>query len=76
MLNTTKTTHFRGESTIDNIVVKVFEASINESNPDSLTFNNYVINYDLYKANRTAITADQTTFEDSCYAYQNGLTKV
>lgn len=73
MLNITKTTQFRGESKIGEVVAKVFEATINTTNPENMTFNNYIINYDLYKSNRTAIATEQTQFEDAAYAFQAQL---
>lgn len=73
MLNITKTTQFRGESKIGEVAAKMFEATINTANPESMTLNNYVINYDLYKANRTAIAADQAAFEDAVYLFQEEL---
>lgn len=73
MLTTTKTTQFRGESKIGDISAKVFEATINTANPESMTLNSYVINYEIYKSNRAAIAADQAAFEDAVYAFQEAL---
>ena len=66
MLEIKKTTQFRGNSKIGDIVVKVFEATINTETPENMTLNNYVIDYELYKAN-------QTEFEDQAYAFQASL---
>lgn len=73
MLTITKTTQFRGESKIGDTAAKMFEATINTTNPENITLNSYVINYELYKANRTAIATDQTAFEDAVYAFQESL---
>lgn len=73
MLNITKTTQFRGESKIGETAAKMFEATINTANPENMTLNSYVINYDLYKSNRSAIAADQAAFEDVAYAFQDQL---
>jgi len=73
MLNITKTTQFRGESKIGEATAKVFEATINTANPESMTFNNYIVNYDLYKNNRAAIATEQTKFEDEAYTFQAQL---
>lgn len=76
MLNITKTTQFKGESKINDTLAKVFEATINTAAPESMTMNSYIVNYDLYKANRAAVTADQTAFEDAVYAFQEPLAAV
>ncbi len=77
MLDIVKTTQFRGTSKFGDEgseqTAKIFEATINTSNPEDLTFNSYVIDYSLYKANRTTISAEQTEFEDSVYAFQDEL---
>ena len=73
MLEISKTTQFKGNSKIGNEVAKVFDATINTATPENLTLNNYVINYELYKANRALIAADQTAFEDAVYALQEAL---
>jgi len=73
MLNITKTTQFRGESKVGETAVKMFEATINTAAPENMTLNNYVINYELYKANRAAVAADQTAFEDAVYLFQESL---
>lgn len=73
MLNITKTTNFRGEAKVGEAAVKMFEATINTANPEHLTLNSYVINYELYKSNRTTIAADQAAFEDAVYLFQEQL---
>ena len=73
MLEINKSITLVGNSKVGDVTVKVFDAKINESDPENLSLNNYVTNYDLYKANRTAVTADQTAFEDAVYALQESL---
>ena len=73
MLTTTKTTQFRGESKIGEAAAKIFEATINTASPENLTLNGYVVNYDLYKSNRSAVAVDQAAFEDAVYAFQESL---
>ncbi|MDN5289871.1 MAG: hypothetical protein PWQ06_110 [Anaerophaga sp.] len=73
MLEIIKTTQFRGDSKINTQSAKVFEATINTAAPENMTLNSYIINYDLYKSNRTAIAADQAAFEDAVYAFQEAL---
>lgn len=73
MLETTKTVQFRGTSKIGTDVAKVFEATVNTATPDSMNMNSYILNYDLYKANRTTIADEQMQFEDMVYAYQESL---
>jgi len=73
MLTTTKTTQFRGESKIGDAAAKIFEATINTTNPENLTLNSYVVNYDVYKSNRSAVAIDQASFEDAVYAFQESL---
>ena len=74
MLNVIKTTNFKGESKINDTLAKVFEATINTAAPENMTMNSYIVNYELYKANRAVVTADQTAFEDAVYAFQESLT--
>lgn len=62
-----------GNSKINDVVVKVFDAKINEGDPENIIMNSYIQNYDLYKANRTVITAEQTEFENAVYAIQESL---
>ena len=73
MLEINKETKFKGTSKVGEATAKVFEATINTANPESMTFNNYIVSYDLYKNNRTAITTEQTQFEDAAYAFQDQL---
>lgn len=73
MLNITKTTQFKGESKINDTLAKVFEATINTAAPESMTMNGYIVNYELYKSNRSAIAADQAAFEDAAYVFQDQL---
>ena len=73
MLEIIKTTQFRGDSKVNSQSAKIFEATINTAAPENMTLNSYVINYELYKSNRSAITADQAAFEDAVYAFQEAL---
>jgi hypothetical protein len=73
MLEIIKETIFRGTSKVGDAAAKMFEARINTANPENITFNHYVANYDLYKSNRAAIGAEQSTFEDTAYAFQDQL---
>ena len=73
MLEIIKTTQFKGNSKVGADIVKVFDASINTADPENITLQAYVVNYDLYKANRAAVAADQTSFEDAVYAFQEAL---
>lgn len=76
MLEIVKTTQFRGSAKIGETVAKVFEATINTETPESMTMNSYIVNYELYKNNRAAISAEQITFEDTVYAFQESLITV
>lgn len=73
MLEIVKTTQFRGNSKVGTEVAKVFEATVNTTSPENLTMNSYIVNYDLYKLNRAAISAEQIEFEDAVYAFQESL---
>lgn len=73
MLTIIKTTQLKGNSRIGEDLVKVFDASVSSATPETLAFTSYIINYDLYKANRSAISADQIAFEDAVYAFQEEL---
>jgi len=73
MLEIIKETTFKGMSKVGDATAKMFEARINTANPETIAFNHYVINYELYKANRAAIGVEQSTFEDTAYAFQDQL---
>ncbi|MDO9549128.1 MAG: hypothetical protein Q7J65_09220 [Candidatus Marinimicrobia bacterium] len=73
MLEITKETIFKGTSKVGDAAAKMFEARINTVNPESMSFNHYIVQYDLYKANRAAIGAEQLAFEDAAYAFQDQL---
>ena len=73
MLNIVKTTQIKGESKINDTLTKVFESAVNTAAPENMTMNSYIVNYELYKANRAAVAADQTAFEDAVYAFQETL---
>jgi len=73
MLEINKSITLIGNAKIGETLVKVFDAKINENDPENIVLNNYVVNYDLYKANRTAITSDQTSFEDAVYLIQEQM---
>lgn len=74
MLEVTKTIQIRGTSKIGTATAKFFEATISTVSPESMTFNHYIADYTLYKANRSAVSAGQTAFEDAAYALQDELT--
>ncbi len=73
MLEIKKSINMVGNSKINDVIVKVFDARINEDDPENIIMNSYIQNYDLYKANRTAIMAEQTEFENAVYAIQESL---
>lgn len=73
MLEITKETIFRGVSKVKDSAVKMFEARINSANPKEMTFNHYVVSYDLHKNNRSLVAADEFEFEDMAYAFQDTL---
>ena len=73
MLETNKETIIKGTSKVGEVAVKMFEARINTASPEVMTFNHYVVNYELYKPNRAAILQEQLSFEDSAYAFQDQL---
>lgn len=73
MLEIVKTTTFSGTAKIGEAAAKMFGATINTANPEDMSFNHYVVNYELYKSNRAAIGAEQIIFEDAAYAFQDAL---
>jgi len=73
MLEITKETIIKGTSKVGDAAVKMFEARINTSNPETMAFNHYVVNNDLYKPNRKAIGAEESQFEDVAYDFQDQL---
>lgn len=76
MLEISKSISLIGNSKIDGVVVKVFDAKINENDPENMVLNSYIANYELYKANRAAITTEQTQFEDVVYSLQESMMTV
>lgn len=73
MLEIMKETKFRGTSKVGDAAAKMFEATINTANPEDMKFNHYIVNYELYKSNRSAIGAEQLSFEDAAYVFQDQL---
>ncbi len=73
MLEIVKTTTFTGNSKIGEVAAKIFTATINTETPEDMVLNHYVVNYELYKGNRTTISNDQIEFEDAAYAFQDQL---
>jgi hypothetical protein len=73
MLEIIKETKFRGTSKVGEAAAKMFEATINTASPENMSFNHYVVNYELYKANRATIGAEQLQFEDAAYTFQDQL---
>lgn len=73
MLEIIKETKFRGTAKVGDSAAKMFEATINTASPETMTFNHYVVNYEIYKANRATIGAEQLAFEDAAYAFQDQL---
>ena len=73
MLEITKETIFRGTSKVGDAAAKMFEARINTASPETIAFNHYVVQYDIYKSNRSAIAAEQLAFEDVAYSFQDQL---
>jgi len=76
MLEINKSVSLIGNAKVGDVTVKVFDAKINENEPANLTMNNYITNYDLYKANRDQILIDQEAFEDAVYQLQESMTVV
>lgn len=73
MLEIIKETKFRGTAKVGDAAAKMFEATINTANPEDMKFNHYIVNYELYKSNRSVIGAEQLAFEDAAYAFQDQL---
>lgn len=73
MLTIRKTIQFHGESKINDIPVKFYNATITEDNPEGLMINSNVANNDLHRSNRAAIAADESAFEDAVYAFKDKL---
>lgn len=72
-LETTKIIKLTGNSKINDVVVKTFDATIGTSDPDKLSLNNYVQNYTIYKDNRAEVASDQLEFENIVYSLQDEL---
>lgn len=73
MLEIVKTTTFTGTSKIGDTVVKTFTATVNTENPEDMTLNHWVVNYPVYKENRSAVALEEVDFEDQAYAFQQAL---
>jgi len=76
MLELNKSISLIGNSKFGETTVKVFDAKINENDPENLTMNSYITNYELYKTNRTQALADQAEFEDAVYLIQEEMLTV
>ncbi len=73
MLKTVQRITITGESIINDVSVAGFTAAIDSNNPSDMTISAWQNDKQAYKANRTAVRADQAEFEDLAYAKQDEL---
>lgn len=71
MLSTTKVIIVNGHSVIDGIEAMAYSAQFDCSTPHNVSFNYYMSNNAVYKANREECRRDQTEFEEYVYALQD-----
>lgn len=70
---TSKNVQVEGIVMVDGERVKGFNATISTDNPNDINMSNWIINQELYKANRAAINTEQSKLEDDAYAEQDRL---
>lgn len=73
MLDLSKSISLIGNSKIEGVTIRVFDAKINEGDPENIIMNNYITDYDRYKTNRAQALVDQAEFEDAVYQIQESL---
>lgn len=71
MLRKTKITTVNGHSVINGMEVMLYTAQFDDDNPNGVTFNYYMTNNEIYKANREECRKDQMEFEEYVYALQD-----
>lgn len=71
MLRKTKITTVNGHSVIDGMEAMLYTAQFDSDNPHGVTFNYYMSNNEVYKANREVCRNDQMEFEEYVYALQD-----
>ena len=65
MLKSSKSQTLNGSSTIDNQVVATLNGTVNADN--TISFNYYISNKELYEANKTEVRKDISDFQEQLY---------
>lgn len=73
MLKVSQKITITGESVVNGVSIAGFTAAIKSDDPADITFSSWQNDKQAYKANRTAVRADQAEFEDYAYAKQDEL---
>ena len=73
MLEMRKSINVTGKSVIGGAEVCGFQATIESSNPENMSFSSWQTDKALYKANRVECRADEAAFEDACYELQEEM---
>ena len=67
---TSRSISLSGQSIINGITVETYNASVSETNPESMYINQSTVNHEMRKANRAQCRKDRDEFEELAYSIQ------
>lgn len=73
MLKTNKSININATSEIDGQVIVYMNATINTDGSSSANINKSISNQELYMANKEAVRADMTSFEQEVYKVEDEM---
>ncbi len=72
-LTTSRSISLSGQSIINGITVETYNASVSETNPESMYINQSTVNHEMRKANRAQCRKDRDEFEELAYSIQDEI---
>ena len=72
-LTTSRSISLSGQSIINEITVETYNASVSETNPESMYINQSTVNHEMRKANRAQCRKDRDKFEEFAYSIQDEI---
>ena len=70
---TSRSISLSGQSIINGITVETYNASVSETNPESMYINQSTVNHEMRKANRAQCRKDRDEFEELAYSIQDEI---
>ena len=72
-LTTSRSISLSGQSIINGITVETYNASVSETNPESMYINQSTVNHEMRKANRAQCRKDRDEYEELAYSIQDEI---